>query len=156
MGRELIFKTAAIRMETKIRDFYVKMANTVANERSREILTYLADQELVHAEMIENLADVPLNTDLLDRAFASAGVLMDFLMGDLGKLLALSREMEDEEEVLNIAIQCEKDTFLFYHELEKHVSDSDLAGQVRKLAEYEEKHMKELVTLLSLVQREVE
>ncbi|MHC4777544.1 MAG: ferritin-like domain-containing protein [Planctomycetota bacterium] len=154
MGRDLPFKAAAISMEAELREFYLKMVDTVASERSKEILSYLAEQELTHARKIEEMAAVVVNTEDLDRAFTSAGVIMDFLRGDLGRLLALSSEMEDEEDLLNIAIQCEKDMFLFYDELEKQVSDSDLAEQVKMLAGYEKEHMKELVTLLNLVKRE--
>jgi rubrerythrin len=151
---EMLFKDAAITMELKIRDFYRKMAKKVRNAKSREILEFLADEELRHSRVIEDMTRVEIQAEQLNQAFVAAGDIMSCLTEDVMEMVALSFKLEEEEEILKMALNCEKDTLLFYRQLGKFVSDPDLQGQVDRLKEFEEDHIRELLVLRNVLNKE--
>ncbi len=153
MGR-IEFKQAAISMELKMRSFYAKMARKVRNAKSVELLDFLASEEFEHTKKIEDLSAVETDKALLDRAFESAGEIMGYLADDIIVRNKLSFTMEDDEEILKLAVKSEEDTKAFYSELYKYVDEPRLKAQIEIMISYEDDHTKKLKVLQNVLKKE--
>lgn len=151
MNQKIDFKDAAVTMELKMRSFYVDMSRKVKSPESRDLLLYLADEELEHSRFVEALAQVETNTEVLNRAFASAGDIMGYLQGDILARVRMSYEFEDEIEILRFAARSEEDAKLFYSKILECVDDPGLMEQVRTLMEFEDQHISRINVILNLL-----
>ena len=145
MPKNISFKEAAITMELRLKDFYRKMAGKVSNPRSKEVLEFLSAEELKHTEVLNELTEVNVNTDQLNEAYDASGPILPVLRNNI---------MDNVAKIIKVAIDCEKDSHLFYRELAELVSNAELRGQVLRLANMERQHMKQLAVLFNVLSKE--
>ncbi len=148
------FKDAAITMEFKMHSFYSSMASKVQSQRARDLLRFLAGEELEHSRFIDRLTSVKTDTEMLNHAFSEAGDIMGYLVDDLLARTKLSHTFEDETAILKLALQSEEEARIFYSKLHDLVQDLRLKAQVRILMDYEDDHMKKLGVVLNVLMKE--
>jgi rubrerythrin len=153
MAREISLSEAAISMERKMADFYRTMAETALWSRVADVLKFLAGEEERHAVQLKGMAEERTNTECLDQAFEESGEILLWLLEGKDALEGRSRELSGEAEVIELAIQAEKDSVLFYHTLLKSVRKDSVAGKIHDLIEFEYGHLKELYTLRNLLRK---
>jgi rubrerythrin len=152
---KIAFKEAVSAMETKLAAFYRHMAEKTAKARSKAILKFLAEEEEKHAVEFRQMSDVETSVEALNRAFQDAGPIMRFLVDDMVNSETLTQIPSTESEILKLAIRCEKDSILFFHELLKYLDDQTAVDQVEQMIAIEYKHLNELIVLLGLLTREI-
>ena len=148
-GSEVI--RMAIRIEENGLKFYSDASKAAKIPRLKELFKTLAQEETRHinafAEIKNSIPDDavaegfdPYITEatLYLKAIADTEV---FTHPEEGKLIA--DEIFDEEAALNLAIDMEKDSLLFYYEMQNMVRDKD-AGVIQQLIEQEKEHLTKL------------
>lgn len=137
--------------------FYRRFAESVESDAVRELLLSLADWEVKHTELFERLrlqlavdkpevALVEPNSEAAAylRTLADSHVfLRSFDIEDLSKQLITPKQ------VLEKALQFEKDSVIFYQSLFAFVPDSLGLDAIKKLAEEEMVHVNILIDTLA-------
>ena len=150
----------AIRIEENGVEFYTRAGNATKSERLKELFTFLAKEEKKHIACFEDMDkrvesdDLPGNIDpyleeesLYLKALANSRV---FTNAHEGKRLA--NEVHAEQDVLQTAINMEKDSILFYYELHNAVRDKDKTT-LKNLIQQEKDHLRKLTELQKFFQR---
>ena len=153
MEHEMELKEAAIAMEKKIAQFYRGAAAKAADGKVREVLEYLAEEEDRHAEDFETLASVETHTECLNEAFEGAGEILWWLWEDQRICIERVRDLASSQDVLQMGIQTEKDSIIFYHTLLKTLRNEAVVEQVQDILEKEYDHLKQLHQLLGLLEK---
>ena len=136
----------AIQIENNGESIYRSASEKVSQRQLASLLQWLADQEVEHShwfvalkgkvkksvanEALEEMAQNVLRGILSDQTFS----LKD---ADFSKI-------EDVEALLNLAIEFEKDSILFYEMLAALVDDEETLGQLKMIIEEESRHVKVL------------
>ena len=144
----------AIRIEENGVEFYTRAGNATKSERLKELFIFLAREEKKHIACFEDMDkriesnDLPGSIDpyleeesLYLKALANSRV---FTNAHEGK--GLAGEVRGENDILQTAINMEKDSILFYYELHNAVRDKDKAT-LRNLIEEEKTHLRKLTEL---------
>ena len=144
----------AIRIEENGVEFYTRSVNATKSERLKELFTFLAKEEKKHIACFEDMDkrvesdDLPGNIDpyleeeaLYLKALANSRV---FTNAHEGKRLA--GEVRGENDILQTAINMEKDSILFYYELHNAVRDKDKTT-LKNLIQQEKDHLRKLTEL---------
>ncbi len=135
---------AAVEIERRGREFYQRAAEKATNADDKAFFAYMADEEKRHegvfSGMLERLGGAILPTGSNDEEYLMyVHALLDsnslFLPGQEERILAAP---------LHEAVQFEKDTLVFFLELEQMVPDSERAD-VRRCADEERKHLRILL-----------
>ncbi len=142
----------AVDIEREGRDFYSSLADAAAKEEVSAVFRYLAGQEQDHAETFEDLLRRfrEEEKDLINWDEAS-GYLKSFSRHKvfpnaesvLGTLSAAP-----VKEVIDFAVDIEKETVIFYYEILEILNDKDARDSIRKIIEEEKKHIVLLRKLL--------
>ncbi len=144
----------AIRIEENGVEFYTQAGNATKSERLKELFIFLSKEEKKHIACFENM-DKRVDSDnfpgridpyleeesLYLKALANSRV---FTTTHEGKRLA--SEVHDENDVLQTAINMEKDSILFYYELHNTVRDKDKTT-LQNLIQQEKDHLRKLTEL---------
>jgi Uncharacterized conserved protein len=134
---------AAVEIEARGRKFYENLAE-IAQEKDRAFFIEMAGEEVAHEEvfkgMLKRIGGLPLPPGCTDEDYLLyVQDLLDshclFIEGFTGRAL---------ESPLDSAIQLEKDTMLFFQELEKMVPKAE-QKHVRECAQEEMKHLRMLI-----------
>ena len=141
----------AIRIEENGLRFYSDASKATKIPKLKELFKSLAQEERLHINVFSEIKDsIPddavaegfdpyvAEATLYLKAIADTEV---FTHPDEGKLLA--EEIFDEEAALNLAIDMEKDSLLFYYEMQNMIRKKD-AGVITQLLEQEKDHLKKL------------
>jgi rubrerythrin len=141
----------AVRIEENGMRFYTDASKATKVPRLKELFSTLAEEEARHISVFSGLADsVPedavaegfdpyvTEASLYLKAMADQEV---FTRADEGKKLA--EEIFDERTALDLAIDMEKDSLLFYYEMQKMIREKD-AHVVEELINQEKEHLKKL------------
>ncbi|MEJ2234809.1 MAG: ferritin family protein [Syntrophobacterales bacterium] len=140
--REII--DMAIQLEKNAETFYRKALARVSTPILEPVLVCLADEERDHAEWFERLKRA------LEEAKASGekgeldGEVLRSLVGDQKFSLAEVdlAEIESVEELIELAIEHEKDTILFYQMLQSFIDDPETNKELDEVIAQEEQHIK--------------
>lgn len=155
MSEQIEFRQAAVAMELATARFYRTLANAVDDPKVKDLLAYLTEEEENHVKVVERLADIPVQKDLLNAAFQDAGEIMACLSTDYRRdVQACAGAMNNRQEVLRLAMGMEKDAILFYHTLLRHIDRPELAEQIDKMIETEYVHLSRLAKLMNVIRRE--
>ena len=138
----------AMELEETGRAFYEKLAEQSDDPRVSSVCRKLAAEEQSHfqtfkkmgAELVQRPASRPLTWDELN--FAQI-LIEERLLSDSDAAEAAATS-GDTVEVLNTAIQLEKDSVLFYQELLSEVDDPDVPA-IREIIAEEKRHVLSLV-----------
>jgi rubrerythrin len=140
--REII--DMAIQLEKNAESFYRKALARVSTPTLEPVLICLADEERDHAQWFERLKRA------LEEARASGekgeldGEVLRSLVGDQEFSLAEVdlAEIESVEELIELAIEHEKDTILFYQMLQSFIDDPETNKELDEVIAQEEQHIK--------------
>jgi len=157
-GEEIL--EIAIQGERQGAAFYERLAATTQNERVREECQRLVEFEREHEKTFRRL----LGQQDLQRALSSLqpGQLSDEYQQYLSALVdsnmlpdeetaqRLAEEAESEVDAINVALQMEKNTILFYQELQKLLGQE--AGVLQTILDEERSHVYELNELKAYLQ----
>ena len=151
-GREIL--EMALRIEENGMRFYSDASKASKNKDVKELFRRLAEEEAHHIKVFTEMKKLmpgdtvaegfdPYITEasLYLRAIADTEVFTE-----PGKGAGFAKEVGDEKEVLNLAIDMEKDSILFYYEFLKIVRDKDRAI-LDALIEQEKSHLSKLSSL---------
>ena len=150
----------AIQGERQGAAFYEQLAATTHNERVREECQRLVEFEREHEKTFRRL----LGQQDVQRALSSlqSGQLPDEYQQYLSALVdsntlpdeetaqRLAEEAETEVDAINVALQMEKNTILFYQELQKLLGQE--AGVLQTILDEERSHVYELNELKTYLQ----
>jgi rubrerythrin len=151
-GKEVV--EMAMRIEENGLEFYTRTANSSKSERLRELFLFLAEEEKKHIKLFEEIGG-QLQDDKL------SGVFDPYLEETSMYLMALAdsrvftnpnegsrlaNEVHEEGEILKTAIDMEKDSILFYYELQRAIRDQD-KPVLGRLIDEEKNHLKKLTEL---------
>ncbi|MBI5587561.1 MAG: ferritin family protein [Deltaproteobacteria bacterium] len=148
-GKEVL--TMAVRIEENGMRFYTDAARAAKSDGLKELFKVLAEEEGRHIKIFSELkrlvADDTVNegfdpqlseASLYLKAIADTEV---FTRADKGKKVA--RQVHDEKGALKVAIDMEKDSLLFYYELQRLIRERDKAV-IESLIEQEKEHVRKL------------
>lgn len=131
-GKEIL--EMALRIEENGFKFYTDASKAAKTTRVKDLFRHLADEETSHIKVFSGFAKLagnapsgPIDPDETDaplylKALADTEV---FTKPDEGKKLA--GKIGGEKDVLNFAIQMEKDSLLFYYEMSAMIREKDRA-----------------------------
>ena len=140
-AREII--EIAVRLEKNAENYYRKALEGTSTPSLREILLFLADQEHVHAQWFAELKE-GAKVSIEDREVEEiTGALLQNLIGD--QKFSLSEVdlslVENQERVVELAIEFEKDTILFYEMLQSFIDDDNSVAVLDKIIAEENRHV---------------
>ena len=143
--------TMAVEIEKNGMAFYNALAARSKNEKAKEIYTVLAAEEVKHQvtfkKILKDLKELELTASEEEEynnylgALTSSRVFRSDV--DLEELLA---EADTEIGAINMAIDAEKDSILFYYELLGQAI-SENSGAIEQVIKEEKTHMAKLINL---------
>jgi len=141
-----IFKFA-IRIEENGEKFYRFASNLVEDDETKKIFNYLADEEIKHKEIFTGLLseitkDVSFD-NYSDEYFDYLRYYIDNIIFTEEQLKVQEKEVKDVSSAVKFAMQRELDSILYYHEVEKFVSE-DKKSLIEKIIAEERKHYAKL------------
>ncbi|MDR1685106.1 MAG: ferritin family protein [Desulfovibrio sp.] len=138
---------AAVEVERRGYGFYRRAESKAGTVADKELFAFLAEEELHHerlfTSMLERLGGVALPAGSSDKEYQA--YVKDLL--DSHCLFLPEQEGQFLQEPLRAAVRLEKDTLLFFTEIEGLVPDSE-KNTVRECADEERRHLKKLLTRL--------
>ena len=140
---------AAMEIERRGYAFYTRVQEKAENPKEKEFFTFMANEEKRHhdlfMDMLERIGGLRLPVQSTDQEY------LDYLtaMLDYHSLFEPSLEQRSITSPLHAAMQLEKDTLLYFIEMEDLVPDSE-KHHVRALADEERRHLKLLSKIRNL------
>lgn len=143
--------TMAIEIEKNGLDFYNAMAVKTGDEKAKELYTFLAGEEVRHKITFQKMLDS------LPKAELSAAEEEEYnnYLGALTSSRVFRTDIDTDELVaqigsdiaaIDMAIEAEKDSILFYYELMDQAFDED-RGEIENIIKEEKSHYTKLVAL---------
>ena len=137
----------AIRIEENGEKFYRFASTLVSDEETKKIFNYLAEEEIKHKEIFTGLLsgitkDVSFD-NYSDEYFYYLRSYVDNVIFTDDQLEKQKKEVNDALSAVEFAMQRELDSILYYHEVEKFVSE-DKKSLIEKIIEEERKHYAKL------------
>ena len=141
----------AIQLEENGEAVYREAAGQASNSDIRELLLWMAEEEVKHTrwftelkQEIETRSNNPFMEEMSRKVFG--GLLGDksFSHRDVN-----FSEVDRIEDLINIFIEFEKDTVLFYETLIPFIEDNNTLRHVTKIIAEENNHIKKLHELLA-------
>ncbi|MFQ5329427.1 MAG: ferritin family protein [Thermodesulfobacteriota bacterium] len=155
-GKDVI--EMAVRIEENGLAFYTEAAEASESDEIKELFHYLADEEKRHVFCFENIGksfddeNLPgISDPYIEETSLYLGALANsrvFTEKNEGSRMA--KEIRDENDALRTAIDMEKDSILFYYELDKVVKGKDKSVLALLIAE-EKKHLAKLTELQNIL-----
>ena len=141
----------AVNVEENGEKFYRNLSKLVEKDKQKKIFEYLADQEVEHAKVFKKLGEEfradqedYIQTDEVD------AYLRNYIEGkvfpSLDTMLKKVKGMSFED-IIDYAIQIEKDTIIFYTEILKLIKNETSRKMVNAIIEQEKKHVLDLMNL---------
>lgn len=132
--------------ELKTAELYRVMADKVDSTATREKLRELAEDELLHAKMVENTKQLWLKAKLPDEKMEKIFSKVESFLEELEKQL---RETEDKDhlttkECAEIAQKLEVNMGEIHLNSLKNLKDSQLRSVVEKLSTFDRKHLERI------------
>ena len=146
-GEEII--EMAVKTEETGCEFYQLAKQNASTDELKYLFDYLAKEELKHKETFLGLKDaigetaqgVPIDWDEVGQYIKAMTDSSFFFGGD--KSINLAAEAADSKKALDFAMQFEKDTLLFFHQL-RDVVKSVNQPVIDKIIQEEKEHIKRL------------
>ncbi|HXI10952.1 MAG TPA: ferritin family protein [Thermodesulfobacteriota bacterium] len=148
-GKEVL--TMAVRIEENGMRFYTDASKAAKSDSLKELFKVLAEEEAHHIKVFTELRSLVAEDTVnegFDPQLGEASLYLKsiadtevFTKPDHGKEFA--KRVHDEKEALKIAIDMEKDSLLFYYELQRLIRAKDKAV-IESLIEQEKEHVRKL------------
>jgi rubrerythrin len=138
-----------IRIEKNGELFYRKAIKHFSDERLKSLLARLADDEVKHQEFFARKKDVLKDKPEDPEMEETASAILQNILGDQTFSLkeANPSDLKSEEELLNLAIEFEKDTVIFYEMLTPLVTGSQTLNGLEEIVQEEKRHIEMLQAL---------
>jgi rubrerythrin len=143
----------AMNIETNGEAFYKAVARKAGNDDVRAMFEDLAVQETRHYAIFQKLSQATAGNPLMTAVqwdeyqdYLQATVRSSLFEGP-DRALAAAEEVADEQEAIQMAIGFEKETLLFFYNLNDLVSDRD-RKTVRRIIDEEKSHVQRLAKML--------
>lgn len=136
----------AIRVEKNGQKTYRKAAREVSNPRLASMLEWLAEDEAEHEKWFDNLKH-GMVADMEDPKLEEMGrAILQNVLGDQAFSLddADLTKMDDVRGLLEISLEFEKDTIVFYEMLMEFIDESKVSAGIKKIIDEEKRHVKRL------------
>jgi len=133
----------AVRIEKNGENFYRDALKKISNPILLSLLQRLADEEVKHREWFANKREtVKVKSDDLQLDEMGSTILQDIL-GDQSFSLkeADPSKIDKVEELLQLAVEFEKDTILFYEMIKAFIEDAEALGHLEEIIEEENRHI---------------
>lgn len=139
--REII--DIAIKIEKNGENFYREAIEKVPNKELKPVLLFLADQEHEHIKWFEKLKARMNTTDGNLKVAEISESMLQGLVGDQTFSLddASLSELDSVESLIEMAIELENDTILFYQMLQTFIEDSDTLKGLDEIIAEESRHI---------------
>jgi rubrerythrin len=148
-GKELL--DVAVNIEKSGMAFYETMVNCAKSKKAQTAFKYLADQEKQHIRayqsMLSSVADSPppeSYTEEYDEYLRS--LVKSSVFSSEGAACTMAEKTSSDAEGIDFGIRAEKDSILFYTELQDLVRRAD-AKVIGKIIDEERSHLKRLSEL---------
>jgi rubrerythrin len=141
----------AVQIEQNGERVYRNAAEKIEDSSLRSLLLSLADEETQHAKWFEALIDkVPGTGEFPEQEKMGRALLQDAVGAQSFTLEdADFSSMKKIEDLLNLAIEFEKDTALFYGMLQPLIEDQKTLEQLHAIIQEEEAHARRLKEMLT-------
>ena len=141
----------AVQIEQNGERVYRNAAKKIKDPPLRSLLKGLADEEAQHAKWFEALMDTVTGTGDFPEQEKMGRALLKNAVGTQSFTLedADFSSMETIEDLLELAIEFEKDTVLFYGMLQPLIEDQKTLEQLHAIIQEEENHARRLKEMLS-------
>jgi rubrerythrin len=148
-GSELL--EIAMGIERNGMAFYQALADKTGNRDVKDIYTYLAGEEKKHLNtfqgMLDSLGQVkPAETYTEEYMFYLKSLVDSVVFSNVTEAQQKAAKVFSEIEAVDIGIQAEKDSILFYTELQNLVRERD-RKVVLKVSDEEKNHLRQLSEL---------
>ena len=136
----------AIQIENNGESIYRGASEKVSQRQLASLLQWLADQEAEHSRWFVELKGKVKKSVASEALEEMAQNVLRGILGDQTFSLkdADFSKIEDVETLLNLAIEFEKDSILFYEMLAALVDEEETLGQLKMIIEEESRHVKVL------------
>jgi rubrerythrin len=136
----------AIQVENNGESIYRGASEKVSQRQLASLLQWLADQEVEHSRWFVELKGKVKKSVASEALEEMAQNVLRGILGDQTFSLkdADFSKIEDVETLLNLAIEFEKDSILFYEMLAALVDEEETLGQLKMIIEEESRHVKVL------------
>lgn len=155
-GKEVL--DMAVRIEENGMKFYADASKAAKSHQLKDLFHALSEEEGTHIKMFLELKKILVGDDpsagfdpYLEDAQQYLKSMADtevFTNPEAGKEAA--RSLKDEKEAISMAIGMEKDSLLFYYELERMIRERD-RKVIESLIEQEKDHVRKLTNLQNLL-----
>ncbi len=152
-GSEIV--ELGVQIEKNGRDFYNALIKKSKHKEAKPIFEYLSGEEEKHIATFEKILDSVHKYEPQEsypgEYFAYMNALASdyvFTQKDKGKEIAVG--IKNDKDAINMGIQFEKDSIVFYGGIKRVVPEYD-HKIVDELIEQEQKHLKQLIELKSKI-----
>lgn len=139
----------ALRIEAEGYTFYSNIADRQTSENAKRLFLDLAQQERQHQEIFKKLiGDISQNDSPMDNWVSEE--VAGYLKSYAGMLIFPTVERMKQvsfEEALNLAVEVEKDSIIFYSELLPYAGNE--RETIKKIISEEKRHLMDLLALQS-------
>ena len=140
----------AIRIEKNGENTYRKAQEEVSNPSLASMLQWLAEEEVEHEKWFVRLKEVVGTTGEDPKLEEMGKAILQGVLGDQAFSIkdADFSKTEDINSLLELSIEFEKDTILFYEMLSAFIDDEETLRQLDKIIEEENRHVQVLEEFL--------
>jgi rubrerythrin len=141
----------AIRIEKNGEETYRKAQKEVSNPSLASLLKWLAEEEVEHEKWFTQLKEKVATVTEDPRLEEMGKTILEGVLGDQSfsiKDADFSR-IEDVNSLLELSLEFERDTILFYEMLGSFIEDKETLRQLDKIIEEENQHVQLLEEFLS-------
>lgn len=152
-GKEIL--EMAVRIEENGYKFYIEAAKATRSKDLKELFNLLAEEETQHIKTFMGLhrlisggepSDQEYDTEFQEATLYLKAIADTEVFTNPNKGKEMARKVSGEEEALQIAIDMEKDSLLFYYELQRMIRDKD-KPVLDNIIEQEKEHVRKLTDL---------
>ena len=142
--REII--DIAIKIEKNGENLYRGAIDRVSNKALKPVLLFLADQEHEHIKWFEKLKARMKTADGNLKVVEISESMLQSLVGEQTFSLddASLLELDSVESLIEMAVELEKDTIIFYQMLREFIEDSDTLKGLDEIIAEENRHIEVL------------
>ena len=140
----------AIRLENNGERYYRHFRNSTGDPEINRTLAWLADQEVQHAELFSRLKRRELEHHSDYHETPEGALLQDYLGEHALSLDEVDLSLlTDTHQVLQVALEFEKDTILFFDMIRGFVTEQGALAQMEVIIQEERRHIEILQTLIA-------
>ncbi|MBC8415600.1 MAG: ferritin family protein [Candidatus Cloacimonetes bacterium] len=145
----------AVQIEKKGYTFYNKaLERKNLSSNSTELLEKLRDDEIIHEQTFKRMRteldqeEITLSGDWQEVSNYLRTISDSHIFNKPNAAIKLATSSEDEKELIENAIQFEKDTLLFFNSIYEKIEDQAVRKILKKIIEEEVLHVKKLKNFL--------